>query len=69
MTTAPPLDGFFVYECPLPKNEANALEQIASSQQVRPAQVLRRALEQYTRSALPFDEYRELYPLDAPDRP
>jgi hypothetical protein len=69
MTTTPSLDGFFGYGCPLPKNEADALDHIAALQEVQPAQILRRALEHYARSALPFDEYRAFYPLDAPDRP
>lgn len=64
-----PLDGFFVYECPLPKNESEALDELASLQQVPPDRILRRALEHYARSALAFDEYRVFYPLDAPDRP
>jgi predicted transcriptional regulator len=45
-------------------NEAKALGKLARMQRLSRSQVLRRALEAYARSALAFDEYRKLYPLE-----
>ena len=43
--------------------ELVALNKLADMQEITRSDVLRRALESYSRSALTFDEYRELYPL------
>ena len=45
-------------------NEARALAKLAKLQRLSRSQVLRRALEAYARTALAFEEYRKLYPLE-----
>jgi predicted transcriptional regulator len=45
-------------------NEAKALAKLARRQRLSRSQVLRQALEAYARTALAFDEYRALYPVE-----
>jgi len=45
-------------------NEAIALAKLAKRQRLSRSQVFRQALEAYARSALSFDEYRALYPIE-----
>jgi predicted transcriptional regulator len=45
-------------------NEAKALAKLARMQRLSRSQVFRQALERYARSALSFEEYRALYPVE-----
>ena len=45
-------------------NEKAALDKLARMQRLSRSQVMRQALEAYARSALAFDEYRALYPIE-----
>lgn len=53
--------GFFQFRM-LPR-ETRVLNKLARMQRLSRSEVLRRALECYTREALSFDEYRSYYPV------
>ena len=44
--------------------EMRALNKLSKMQEITHSEALRRALKSYARSALSFDEYRELYPVE-----
>jgi predicted transcriptional regulator len=45
-------------------NEARVLAKLARRQRLSRSQVVRQALEAYARTALAFEEYRAVYPIE-----
>ena len=49
--------------------ELAAVNKLADMQEITRSDVLRQALESYSRDALTFEEYREFYPVKGPEPP
>jgi hypothetical protein len=48
----------------LSPEERRVLDKLTKTQDISRTEAFRRALEAYARSALSFDEYRDLYPVE-----